>query len=63
MPWVSKTDLTLPTLAMINEFDKVSAIKKVFDFDYDAGKGLGLLLHYDDWAYLFLKYRLSSRFK
>ncbi len=38
MPWVSKTDLTLPTLAMINEFDKASALKKVSDFKYDASK-------------------------
>ena len=55
MPWVSKTDLTLPTLAMINEFDKISALKKVIDFDYDSGKGWGYLLHYDDWAYLLFK--------
>ncbi len=38
MPWVSKTDLTLPTLAMINEFDKASALRKVKDFEYDASK-------------------------
>ena len=55
MPWVSKTDLTLPTLAMVNEFDKISALKKVVEFDYDSGKGWGYFLHYDDWAYLFFK--------
>jgi hypothetical protein len=55
MPWVSKTDLTLPTLAMINEFDKLDAIRKVIEFDYESGKGLGFLLHYDDWAYLLFK--------
>lgn len=55
MPWVSKTDLTPPTLAMINEFDKKDSFPKIIDFDYDAGKGLGFLLHYEDWAYLFFK--------
>ncbi len=55
MPWVSKTDLTLPTLAMINEFDKIAALRKVREFEYESGKGLGFLLHYDDWAYLFFK--------
>lgn len=70
MPWVSKTDLTLPTLAMINEFDKASSLKKVKEFDYDASKidinltftnwkdfkfYIGYLFNYDDWAYLFFK--------
>ena len=38
MPWVSKTDLTLPTLAMIGEFDKTDFLPKIIDFEYDSGK-------------------------
>lgn len=65
MPWVSKTDLSPPTLAMINEFDKKSVIKKIIDFEYDASKiefdwkskklYFGYLYNFDEWAYLFLK--------
>ena len=70
MPWVSKTDLSPPTLAMINEFDKTSAIKKVKDFEYDASKVdikidfknwkeskfyIGYIYNFDEWAYLFFK--------
>ncbi len=55
MPWVSKKDLTPPTLAIINEFDKKDSFPKVIDFGYDAGEGLGFLLHYDNWSYLLFK--------
>lgn len=72
MPWVSKTDLSLPTLAMIEEFDKVDAFPKIIDFEYDAGKTFrdgwkidsGYITHFDDWAYLLFKtiaYRRDMR--
>ena len=63
MPWVSKTDLTLPTLAMIGEFDKTDFLPKITEFEYDSGKTTrngwkiksGYITHLDDWTYLLFK--------
>ncbi|MCB1193425.1 MAG: SGNH/GDSL hydrolase family protein [Leptospiraceae bacterium] len=35
MPWVAQENLMLPTLAMIAEFDRVDAIRKIYQQDYD----------------------------
>ncbi|MDX1959400.1 MAG: hypothetical protein SFU98_12555 [Leptospiraceae bacterium] len=47
MPWVSKTDLTLPTLAMLGEFPKKEAINTINEFQYN--------LKYDDLGYILFK--------
>ncbi|MCC6275439.1 MAG: SGNH/GDSL hydrolase family protein [Leptospiraceae bacterium] len=34
IPWVSQTDLSLPTLAMISEFNRIEALKKTYAYEY-----------------------------
>jgi hypothetical protein len=36
MPWVSQTVLTLPTLAMLGEFDRIKSIENIIEFEYNA---------------------------
>ena len=36
MPWVSQRILTLPTLAMLGEFDRSKAIENIIEFEYKA---------------------------
>ncbi|MBE7413545.1 MAG: SGNH/GDSL hydrolase family protein [Leptospiraceae bacterium] len=36
IPWVSQTDLSLPTLSMISEFNRIDAIKRAYNYDYDV---------------------------
>ncbi|MCE9499986.1 MAG: SGNH/GDSL hydrolase family protein, partial [Leptospira sp.] len=35
MPWVSQTELNLPTLAMIAEFNRIEAVRKSFENEYN----------------------------
>ena len=36
MPWVQQKNLSLPTLAMISEFNRINAVKKLYDFRYEV---------------------------
>ncbi len=47
MPWVAQSNLGLPTLAMIGEFDKKVFYKLPIEYEYN------ILM--EDWAYLFIK--------
>lgn len=56
MPWGTKSDLTLPTLAMISQFGSISGIQRSIDFEYEVKA--------DDFAYLLSKsiaYRRDMR--
>lgn len=35
MPWVQHKDLSLPTLAMVSEFNRIHAVKKVYEYGYE----------------------------
>ena len=56
MPWVNHDDLSLPTLAMVSEFNRIRAVEKLYQHEYDV--------KYDDIAYVLTKsfaYRRDMR--